>query len=163
MRNPLAAIERSLGFLNAADLPLVQVQVPIYRFSGEERSAPPGALGQFLDRFLMAGSMRTLTVVEDMSSCAVVIDCVHKRVLQHLGAFTWLFSSGAIAEAHTWPPSFSSMNSMPALSKARLSESKPQTVVARASTFRAVDGCKRDQESLWGRFFSCPPLEVVSA
>ena len=48
MWNPLAAIERSHGSLNDGDLPLVQVQVLIYRLSGEEGSAAPGALGQFL-------------------------------------------------------------------------------------------------------------------
>ena len=52
MRNPLAAIERSHGFLNAGDLPLVQVEVFVYRLSGEGRSAPPGTLGQFLQSLL---------------------------------------------------------------------------------------------------------------
>ena len=67
MRNPLAAIEGSRGFLNADDLPLVQVEVLVYRLSGEERSAPPRLLASFSSRFLMTGSMRTLTVVDDMS------------------------------------------------------------------------------------------------
>ena len=52
MWNSLAAIERSHGFLNAGDLPLVQVEVLVYRLSGEERSAPPGTLGQFLQSLL---------------------------------------------------------------------------------------------------------------
>jgi hypothetical protein len=52
MWNPLASIERSYGCLNAGDLPLVQVQVLIYGLSGEERSAPSGALCQFLEPLL---------------------------------------------------------------------------------------------------------------
>ena len=50
--NPLAAIKRNHGLLNAGDLPLVQVQVFVYRLGGEERSAPAGALGEFLQPLL---------------------------------------------------------------------------------------------------------------
>jgi hypothetical protein len=51
MRN-LSTIERSHSSLNAGDLPLVHIQVFVYRLSGEERSAPPNALGQFLEPLL---------------------------------------------------------------------------------------------------------------
>ena len=78
MGNPLAAIERSHGFLNAGDLPLVQVQVLVYRLSGEERSAPAGALGQFLQS-LLAGRINA-----NADGCRghvfhtpFVINCVH--------------------------------------------------------------------------------------
>ena len=62
---PFAAIERSHGW-NAGDLPLVQVQVLIYRLSGEERRLCPVLLASFSSRFLMAGSANA-EVVEDMS------------------------------------------------------------------------------------------------
>lgn len=49
MWNPLASLERSHGFLNVGNLPLVQVDVLGYRLGGEERTAPSGAApGQFL-------------------------------------------------------------------------------------------------------------------
>ena len=67
MWNPLAAIERSHGSLNAGHLPLVQLQVLVYRLSSEERfGSTRYCLASFSSRFLMTGSMRTLTVVEDM-------------------------------------------------------------------------------------------------
>ena len=78
MCNPLPPIERNHGLLNAGDLPLIQVQVFVYGIGREERTTPSGAFGEFSSRFLLAESMRTLTVVEDMSfHTGFVPDCTH--------------------------------------------------------------------------------------
>ena len=48
VRDAFAAIERGEGFGDAGDLPLVDVEIGNDRFGGEERTAPTGALGEFL-------------------------------------------------------------------------------------------------------------------
>jgi hypothetical protein len=64
MRNPLAPIKRSHGFLNAGNPPFV-VDVLAYRLSGERRPAPSGNLGQFLQSLLDHQINAMLTVLED--------------------------------------------------------------------------------------------------
>ena len=103
-RSCLAAIERSHGFLNASDLQLVQVEVLIYRLSGEERSAPPRALVQFLEPLLDGRIMRTLTVVEDIRLSAPLTPIQHSAGDDRQngptgGGYYHLADDGAVVEA----------------------------------------------------------------
>src|SRR5262245_10225190 len=98
MRNPLATIKRNHGFLNAGDLPLVQVDVLAYRLSGEEGPAPSGTLGQFLQSFLdhQINANADGCRGHDFDTHLFVVDCVHLSTLA-----TWRRPSSLLVAAQS--------------------------------------------------------------
>ena len=58
VRHAIAIIERRHSPLNAGDLPFVHVEIRVERLGGEKRAAPPGALGELLQRLCLGRSCR---------------------------------------------------------------------------------------------------------
>jgi hypothetical protein len=66
VRDAPALVKRADGFLNAGNLPLVAS-------AARNERLRPVLFASFLSRFLIIGSMRTLTVVEDMVLYAIAL------------------------------------------------------------------------------------------